>query len=331
MITDAYGRGTFTDTAPLGVVRYTATVEAFGTNAAATASASLTTGPMATTLTVSVPSTAVASAPLTVSGQLTSLGAVVAGAPVSVTRSGCDGGWTGTAITTPNGSWSTSDLSPPVGTCTYRASYDGDTRHAPSEASAASIVSLGRTGLTLVAPARAEVGSSLALRGALSTGTAGLPGAAVTVNRSGCSTGVWSASTVTAADGTWSATDSAAPVGSCTYTAVYSGSDRHDASRASATTQVDLRTPALSMAVVRGAGSAKKTAYVTAQLGATLSNRTLTVTAQPSGGAEVTLASAAVDSAGRLTASYTPRTTTTYRVTFAGDAWYAPRTIAQTQ
>lgn len=84
-----------------------------------------------------------------------------------------------------------------------------------------------------------------------------------------------------------------------------------------------LRTPELTLSVVRGTGSTKKVAYVTGQLGATHTNRTLMITAQPSNGAEVVLASGTVDSAGRLTVSYTPKTTTTYRVKLTGDAWYA--------
>ncbi len=73
-------------------------------------------------------------------------------------------------------------------------------------------------------------------------------------------------------------------------------------------------------------------AYVTGQLGTTYTNRTLTITAQAVGGAEVVLASAvAVDSTGKLTVEYTPKTTTTYRAKFAGDDWYAPRTVEKLQ
>ncbi len=223
--TDASGSASFTDTPPVGTVRYTAVVDAYG-GSPASASATITTGLTTTTLTAKAPSTAPTGAPLTVSGQLTSPGAVVTGAPVSVTRSGCSIGWSGTAVTTPNGAWSVTDPSPPVGTCTYRASYAADARYAASEASASTTVSLVATGLMAVTSATAEVGSPLPVRGTLSAGTAAVAGASVWVVRSGCSTGAWSASVVTAADRSWITSDPSPPVGSCTYTASYSGSDR---------------------------------------------------------------------------------------------------------
>ncbi len=93
-----------------------------------------------------------------------------------------------------------------------------------------------------------------------------------------------------------------------------------------------LRTTGLTMSLARGTGGAKKTVLVTGKLGTTLTNRTLRITAQSAGGAEVVLAPAAVvDAEGRATVSFTPKGTTTYRVTFTGDAWYAPAAVAQVQ
>lgn len=43
------------------------------------------------------------------------------------------------------------------------------------------------------------------------------------------------------------------------------------------------------------------------------------------------LASGTVDDSGTLTTSYQPRTTTTYRVKYAGDDWYSTATVEQTQ
>jgi hypothetical protein len=86
---------------------------------------------------------------------------------------------------------------------------------------------------------------------------------------------------------------------------------------------VAFRTTDLTLSLVRGAGSAKKYVYVTGQLGAWHNGKTLTTSAQPTGGAEVVLASGTIDSAGKLTAIYQPKTTTTYRVKYPGDDWYA--------
>ncbi len=52
--------------------------------------------------------------------------------------------------------------------------------------------------------------------------------------------------------------------------------------------------------------------------------------ARPAGGAEVVLVRAAVDSTGKLTATYTSRTTTTYRATYSGDAYFAPTAAERT-
>ena len=73
----------------------------------------------------------------------------------------------------------------------------------------------------------------------------------------------------------------------------------------------------------------KKLYYVTAHLGTTHTNRSLTITAT-SGGSTVTVASGQVDSAGNLKATFQPTSTTTYRATFAGDDWYAPATAERT-
>ena len=329
--TDQWGGAEFRDVPPGGTFVYTASVEADGVHPPATATATITTlSP--TTLKAQAPATATAGTPVTVSGVLTAPAGPVVGAAVSVVRSGCSSAaWSGTATTTPNGAWSVTDPDAPSGTCRYSASYAGTGDDAASTATASTVVSLRATSLTATAPASLQFGAPLTVRGVLTTGTAALAGAPVSVLRAGCSPGDWDGKAVTAADGSWSVEDPAAPVGTCTYRASYAGDRLHAAATASATTTVSLRTTTLTVAVTRGTGSTKKLAYVTGQLGAWHTNRTLTITAQPTGGQEVVLASGAVDSSGRLTATYTPKTTTTYRVKYAGDDWYAPATAVRTQ
>jgi hypothetical protein len=148
-------------------------------------------------------------------------------------------------------------------------------------------------------------------------------GATVSVARTGCSTTGWSDKTVTAADGSWSVIDPAAPGGACSHSAAYAGTSTYGSSTARTSVQVAFRTTDLTLTVVRGTGSTKKYAYVTGHLGAWHNGKTLRITAQPTGGTEILLASGTVDSAGKLTATYQPKTTTTYRVTYAGNDWYA--------
>ena len=329
--TDQWGHAEFRDLPPAGTYVYTASVAAEGVHPAATATATVTV-PAPTTLTVTAPATAFAGSPLTVSGVLSSATAPVAGAAVSVGRSGCSSAsWSAKATTTPNGAWSVIDSNPPSGTCTYAASYAGSTGQAPSSASATTVVSLRPTTLTATAPTTAVAGTALTVRGGLTSGSGAVVGAPVHVLRSGCSGTSWSASAVTAADGTWSVVDPEAASGTCTYRASFQGSSTHVAATASVSVPVSLRTTDLTLSLLRGTGSAKKSVIITGQLGAWHVNRTLTITVQPASGPETFLASGTVDSTGRFTATYTPRTTTTYRVKYTGDDWYAPATAVRTQ
>ena len=70
--------------------------------------------------------------------------------------------------------------------------------------------------------------------------------------------------------------------------------------------------------------------YLTGHLDAWHANRTLTLTARPSGSSSLVLARGVVDSRGNLRARFRPRTTTTYRVTYAGDDWYRPGSVTRT-
>lgn len=92
-----------------------------------------------------------------------------------------------------------------------------------------------------------------------------------------------------------------------------------------------LRANSLTLSVVRGTGEASKLVLVTAQLTGGSTNRTVTLTAQPVGGTEVVLADRPVDSSGVLTATYTPKKTTTYRATYSGDALWAPASAERLQ
>jgi len=328
--TDEWGGAEFSDLPPAGTVVYTASVAADGVHPAATATATITVeGPK--TLRLIAPAAAAAGSPVTLTGALRSGEAPVTGATVSVVRSGCSSdSWSGSATTGKDGAWTLVAGGPPAGTCTWTASYAGGGGYAPSTVTATTTVSLHATALTASAPASVEAGSTVTVRGGLTSAGATVAGAAVQVLRAGCSPGDWSGQAVTTVDGSWSVTDPAPPAGSCSYHASYNGDATRAGSTASASTAVVLRTTNLGITVVRGTGNTKKLAYVTGQLGAWHTNRTLTITAQPSNGAEVVLASGSVDATGKLTATYQPKTTTTYRVKYAGDGWYAAATASRT-
>ena len=324
VVTDARGRATFVDDAPAGDFTYTATVAANGIHPAVTTTAS-TTVLTATKLSAVAPSTVSAGTPVTVTGLLSTPTGGLAGGTVTVHRSGCGTVHPSMSITTsPDGGYAVTDDAPSVGTCTYRASYAGMPGYASSAASATTTVGLVPTTLGMNTPSSTVAGSPVVLSGTLAAGGGLLAGATVSVARAGCSSTGWQASAVTTPNGSWSVTDPAAPGGTCTYRATYAGDGTRAAAANSVPAAVSFRTTDLSLSVARGTGSSKKLAHVTAQLGAWHTGKTLRITAQPTGGAEVLLATGTVDSAGRLTATYSPKTTTTYRVTYAGDDWYAP-------
>ena len=211
---------------------------------------------------------------------------------------------------------------PPAGTVTYTATVAANGVHPAASATAVTTVLTATTLDLATSPATEQAGLPLEVRGRLWTATAAVTGAAVSVSRSGCSQATWMASAVTTLDGTWSVSDPAPPVGICRYTASYAGGGGYAPSTASTSVPVSLRATELTLSVVRGTGSTKKLAYVTAHLGGWYTNRTVTITAQPAGRAEVTLASGAVDAAAtsppptsrgrrRPTARGTPGTTGT--------------------
>lgn len=236
--------------------------------------------------------------------------------------------------TNPNGVATFTDT-PPAGSATYTASVASNGVH-PAAAATATIETVAppvATTLTATAdPASAVAGNPIKLAGTLVAGSSVVSGATVTVTRSGCGASTWSGSNTTTPNGAWSVTDPAPPAGTCTYKAAYAGGAGFAPSTASTSATVALRPAELSLSVVRGTGSAKKFVTVTGNLTAWRTNKTITLTAQPTGGAEVTLASGPVDSFGNLRATYQPpRGTVTYRVRYTGDEWYAAGFAERTQ
>ena len=236
-------------------------------------------------------------------------------------------------VTTSNGTVSFVDTAP-IGTVTYTASVEANPVH--QAASATAIVGVAAVQLPTALSATASatsiyVGQPVIVSGVLSSGPAALPGSAVTVRRS-CngSNAILVGTVLTGTDGSYAVSDSP-PEGTCAYRASFAGDSTYAAAgSASVSVKVQRQVTSLSISQVRGTGSAKKTVTITAHLGTTHVNRVVTITATPSGGASVTLASGTVNANGNLVATYQPKTTTTYTATFAGDDWYLPATALVT-
>jgi hypothetical protein len=233
--------------------------------------------------------------------------------------------------------WFSDDV-PVAGTVTYTATLDPNPPLEGATASESTQVSKVGSTLTATAPSNALIGDPVSVTGQLSfADNADASGLTVRVTRN-CSTTPGSTNSTqlgavtTGTGGTVTFTDSSAPVGTCTYTLLYDGTGLYaSASGTTAPVTVSKRTPDLSITAMRGtSGTDKKYVYVTAHLGATYTNRTVTITATPQGGTTVTLASGTVDASGNLAVKYQSRTTTTYQAKFAGDDWYLPATATTT-
>jgi hypothetical protein len=173
-----------------------------------------------------------------------------------------------------------------------------------------------RPTVTFSATAKASFGKPVKL-----TGTSLLPGGAadtakITITRTGPG-GTVSLPTVTpASSGAFTATDTPTAVGSYTYTAT-SG-----ATSVTAKATVVKDTPALSLTPASGTVGYKAVVHLTATLGATHGNRALTIYAHVNGGARKNkvIATGKVNSKGQLSVAWTALQSSTFSVTFAGDA-----------
>ena len=186
-----------------------------------------------------------------------------------------------------------------------------------------------QSALSLTGPSTAFLGRSVKLTGQLmlSKGTpaAGTP---ITVVRSvpGGTSKTFSLST--AANGSYALTDTPPGLGEVPYAASYGGS----AAVAPATTSFAVNVTRIPTSLTVTTNSAtftyKPTVRVTAHLGKTHTNRTVSIYAEPFGRTAKTLVKTGrVNSSGSLTVRYAAAHSTTFSAVFSGDADYAARTV----
>ncbi|MFI7647004.1 hypothetical protein ACIBTZ_13110 [Micromonospora sp. NPDC049460] len=125
----------------------------------------------------------------------------------------------------------------------------------------------------------------------------------------------------TAADGSFSFSDTPLVGAANTYTVTFPGDAARPGATQSVTVQVSRAATTLS---VMAKATADRRAAVTAQLGATYTNRTVCLYAQPYRSTRKTITCGTVDSNGKLTATYPTYQRVTFSASFAGDHRYAP-------
>ena len=159
--------------------------------------------------------------------------------------------------------------------------------------------------------------------------TVGSPAANTTVTITRTLAGSHATKTFTVATGTggsFKLTDTPAALGTYTYTARYAGDTSHQP--ATATRTVDVLLPVtLTLTESPGTANYHQRVTLTAHLGKTYTNRTVSIYAQPYGSTAGTLIkSGRVNSAGNFSVTYVPTHDTLFSAVFSGDAKYGPET-----
>ncbi|HEX4087984.1 MAG TPA: hypothetical protein VHZ33_04665 [Trebonia sp.] len=178
--------------------------------------------------------------------------------------------------------------------------------------------------MALTAGSTYKAGTKVTLKGKLTLDGGAAP-AGVTVKitrvRSGSKAdgGTFTAKTV--AGGTFTATNIPPATGTYVYRASY-GTSVWAPSSHSVTVRITAAKPALRLAVSAKTVRPGRNVTVTATLAAPHVNRTLSIYAQPRGGAKKLIKRGAINSKDQVGVAYTIRANTTFTVTFSGDTWY---------
>lgn len=188
--------------------------------------------------------------------------------------------------------------------------------------------------ITLNGPAKIIRGHSLTITGKLAL-TVGEPpaGSPITITRSlAGASGVTRWTRKTAANGTFSLTDTPPALGTYTYTATYGGTATTQATTASRAVLITKIPSSLRLSASGGTVVNYRAAVmVTAHLGTTYNGRTVRIYARAFGSrATVLIKAGRVNSRGDLTVTYRPVHSTTFSAVFAGDAKYQPASAAHT-
>ncbi len=181
----------------------------------------------------------------------------------------------------------------------------------------------------VVGTATATVGEPTTLTGRLSfadgTVAAGRP---IEVTRSYADVVESLGSVITDSTGAFSIVDVPTVATTIDYTFTFAGAPPYEPSSGITMLSVGKRQTELTISAesTGGKGKNRNDRIVTATLGETYTNRTVTITATPEGGATEVIAHGTVDADGELSATHTLAATTTFVANFDGDAWYETAT-----
>jgi YVTN family beta-propeller protein len=339
--TDSNGAFTISDTPPAqGAYTYTASYAGTATTSASQATAKVTASLNTATVVLSAGSTVpLPGTDLTFNGTLSfGIGTPAVGTPLAITRANPDGSTTTvtTAQTASGGAFSFTDAPTALGTYTYTASYAGDSSTASARGTTKITVALATATIRVTAPKSVVPLKSYTVTGSLgfSAGGPSALGKPLTVTRknpNGTTTKITGVAT-TDANGDFSFAQPAESVlGAYTYTVSYAGDATTAPATSTATVTIAKGAAPLTLSTGPSTALYDSTIHVTAHLGSTYSNRTVSVYAQLIGtGTRKLLKTAAVNSAGNLVISYPSATRNViFTTTFSGDAQYAARSVSE--
>lgn len=286
-------------------------------------------------LTLTGPSTAVAGTGVTFTGSLTlGDGVSPAGLTVAISRANPDGTTTtlSPVQTAADGSYTFTDTPPTeTGNYTYTASYAGNPSTQTATATSSVSVALNKATITLTSPGVVTFGDNVTLAGKMSLTTgAPLTGTGLTVVRTETgSTATKTFPVSTAANGSFTVTDSRPAIGKYTYTATYDGNTTTALAKTALTVSVERTAPYLAITTSAADVTYGKPVTVTATLGSVFSDRWVAIYAGPAGQAKELLKLGVVNAQGNLSVSYTPSRNTTFYAAFSGDTHNTPRTVSR--
>lgn len=186
-----------------------------------------------------------------------------------------------------------------------------------------------RTRLTLTAPALKEpLGKTITLSGTLlGPQSSPIAGAAITITSTGPG-GKATLKATTDANGAFHVASKPSLPGFYGYDASYDGTASLAPASAGTNVIVPELVPSLSISVTPKTAAYRPTLHITVHLGATKTNRTVYIYAQPAGSTrQVLLKTATVGSTGTVTLTYRAMYSTTFRAEFSGDSVYKNKTV----
>jgi hypothetical protein len=317
----------------LGTYTYDASYAGATGIASATATIKVTATRTTSTLTLNGPSHAVIHNDFQLNGALT-LGngtAPPANAEVTITRTAPDKTRTTQSIQpAPDGTFRVPDNPAELGTYRYAASYPGSAGIGPASATFTVTATRNPARFVLSGPPVVTFGDNVLVRGTLAFEVGGpAAGTPVTVVRTVLgSTATKKFPLKVDAHGRFALTDPAPAKGRYAYTATYGGNPTTAPAKGAFAVTV-TRTPPVLQVVTSAPDYVYGTRItVTAVLGATFADRTVSIYAKPVGEPAKLLKTGKVNAHGNLSASYVLPRSTVFSAVFAGDVHNAPKTAS---